>query len=129
MTPGDKLAVGLWIAGIVAMLVLAWEPWRQGRRQGAIDLSDGAIGRAISPFYVFMLPLLVAVAPFVAQFVPRPGENIWRHPHLLMPMGAIELALLVVFQAYFRSQVLTALRRRREARAETEALLSAERRS
>jgi heme exporter protein D len=130
MTSADRLAIGLWIAAIVVMLWLAWEPWRQTRRQTSVDLSDDAIGRPVSPLYVFTLPAVTAAAPFVALAITQPGpENVWRHPHLLLPLGAIELVFLVVFQAYFRRQILTAVRKHREARDAAAQSLNAGRKS
>lgn len=130
MLPMDWLVVALWGAAVAAMLWLAWEPWRQTRRQMAIDLSDDAIGRSVSPFYIFILPAVVAVGPFFAQIVGHPGRhNVWRTPHLLLPGAVIQLALLVALQAYLRSRILAAVRKHREARAASLETLSAGRRS
>ncbi len=129
MTAMDWLAVGLWIAAIVAMLALAWEPWRQTRRQMSVDLSDDAVGRAVSPFYIFVLPALAAAGPFFAQIVRHDGVSVWRQPHLLLPQAAVELAVFVAFQAYLRGRILAAARKHLEAKAQALATLSGARRS
>ena len=129
MLPLDGLVVGLWITAIALMLWLAWEPWRQTRRQLSVDLSDDAVGRAVSPFHIFVLPALVAGGPFFAQVVRHDGVNVWRHPHLLFPMAAVQLAVLVALQAYLRARVLAQVRKHREARAQAAATLNAGRRS
>ncbi|WP_372782688.1 hypothetical protein [Phenylobacterium sp.] len=114
--PADWLVVGLWLVAIAFMVIMAWEPWREARGHGSVDLSDGLIGRPVSPGYVFVLPALVAVAPFVAQFVPHAGdENPWRHPHMLSPMGPLALILIVALQAYICRRVLRAVRLHRES--------------
>jgi hypothetical protein len=111
------------------MLAFAWAPWRQTRRQMSIDLSDDAIGRAVSPFYIFILPAVAAVGPFFAQIVRHDGVNVWRQPHVLLPQAAVALAVLVAFQAYLRGRILAAVRRHREAKAQAVATLSGGRRS
>ena len=129
MLPMDELAIGLWAAAIVAMLGLAWEPWRQTRRQTSIDLSDDAVGRAVSPFYIFVLPTVAAIGPFLAQIVRRDGVSVWRQPHVLLPQAAVALAVFVAVQAYLRGRILTAVRKHHEAKALALATLSAGRRS
>jgi hypothetical protein len=129
MLPMDWLAVALWIAAIVGMLALAWEPWRRTRRQPSIDLSDDAVGRAVSPLYIFVLPAAVAVGPFFAQIVRHDGVNVWRQPHLLLPHALVGLAVFVAFQAYLRGRILAVVRKQREAKAQALAALNAGRRS
>jgi hypothetical protein len=131
MGAADWLVVGLWLAAIAFMVVMAWEPWRETRRQQSIDLSDEFVGRAVTPRYVFILPAFVAIAPFVAQLVPPTGTvNLWRHPHLLSPAGPLALIVLVAIQAVLCRSVLRAVRRQREAHERTrQTLLSAGRKS
>ena len=129
MLPMDWLAVGIWIAAMGAMLALAWEPWRQTRRQASIDLSDDAVGRAVSPLYIFVLPAAVAIGPFLAQIVRHGHVNVWRQPHMLLPHALVGLAVLIAFQAYLRGRILAVVRRQREAKAQALATFNAGRRS
>lgn len=119
MGPADWLVIVLWLAAIAFMVIMAWEPWRETRGHGAVDLSDDLVGRAVSPGYVFILPLLVAAAPFLAGVVPHGvGADAWRHPHRFAPMGPLALILIVAFQAYLCTRVLRSARLRRGALAE-----------
>jgi hypothetical protein len=119
MGAADWIIVGLWLTAIAFMVIMAWEPWRETRRQSSVDLSDEFVGRPVSPHYVFVLPALVAVAPVVARFVPRQGAaDLWRQPHLFAPGGPLALVVIVAIQAFLCRSVLHAVRRQREAQAE-----------
>jgi len=136
MTSGDWLMIACWLATVIVLIAIAWEPWRQTRNMTAVDLSDEIEGRAVSPFQIFLLPAVFGLAPFVAQLVPhhRSDEpaivSPWRHPHLFWPLGLVFLGGGVVLQVLMRVYFLRAARRRRKARATLlEAFANAGRRS
>jgi hypothetical protein len=97
MTRADLIPIALWLATIALMIGIAWEPWQRTRRMTGLELPGDVSGRVHSPLFVFAPVVAVTAMPFMAQLAPRPGVNVWLHPHLLMPFGAI--IPLVVFVA------------------------------
>lgn len=113
MTLGlDWLMIGVWVATILLLVWLAWEPWLQTRRMVGIELPGDS--RVRSPLFVFAPAVGLALIPFLAQLAPRPGVNAWLHPHLLMPVGWFFLAGFVVLQVGLRRAFLRVAQRRRE---------------
>src|SRR4051794_85535 len=101
MAREDWPMTGLWLATLVVLGAIAWEPWRQTRGRFSVDLSDEVEGRPVPPFQIFLLPALLGAAPFVAPLIHHasadgPGfVSPWRHPHLFWPIGVIPLVVLV----------------------------------
>jgi len=136
MAREDWPMIGLWLATIVLLVAMAWEPWRQTRGRSTIDLSNEVEGRPVPPFQIFLLPALLTAAPFVAPLIRHAASEVpgfvspWRHPHMLWPVGLLPLGGFVAVQLVMRRQFLSAARRRREERARVlEVLAGAERKS
>jgi hypothetical protein len=115
MSAEDAPAVVVWLVAIALMIWIGWRPWRETRNQLAVDIPGE---RPQTPVAVFVPPLIALVGPFFAQIVRHGGVNVWRHPHLLMPFGLIQLGALVVIQVMLRKQFLKAAETRRREIAE-----------
>jgi|GEM_PF-3842296 len=117
MQMSDWLTIGLWLAVILVLLGLAWEPYRQTRNRLSISL-EGVNQREVSPLYIFTLPFILAIGPFAAQVITHPrGFNVWLRRHLLMPFGLLHLGMFLAIQLGLRNAVLKAAIRARERRA------------
>lgn len=106
----DIPVVALWIATIVGLLVIAWEPYQRSRKLKVVALEHGA--RTVLPIYIFVPAVFVGLAPFAMLQMPfYEGLNPWIFPHLLMSRIAIFFALAILFQLGLRKAFLDHARR------------------
>jgi hypothetical protein len=116
MTADDLIVVGVWLAEIALLIVLALKPYRFTRNRLSVD-AEGLNGQAVSPLYVFLPPLVLGFGPFVAQMAKHDGVNVWLHPALMMPFLAVPLGGLLVFQLILRAAFLRTARKAEKDRA------------